>query len=68
MANENEAAKVLVMDRGTVADGKRLLDGQGYAIGDEVSRETAELMVKRGRGHYADKKPAKTKAKADATD
>lgn len=68
MANENEAPKVLVMDRGTVADGKRLLDGEGYSIGDEVSPETADQMVKRGRAHYADKKPAKGKAKADTTD
>lgn len=68
MANENEAPKVLVMDRGTVGDGKRLLAGEGFIIGDEVSPETAEQMVKRGRGHYADKKPAKAKAKADTAD
>lgn len=60
MASENEVApKVLVMDRGTVGDEKRLLAGEGYAIGDEVSQETAKLMVKRGRGHYASRKPAR---------
>lgn len=68
MANENAAQKVLVMDRGTVGAGKRLMAGEGFVIGDEVSPETAAWMVKHGRGHYVEKKARKPRAVSVATD